>query len=1172
MENYRSATHRFTLDMSMPDVQKSLSATLGDTNRRWVITLTDGGRSFDLPRRWTAMLIGVKPDETELALACVVENGKIVFDFAAGDQIVSAVGDFQLTLLVYDEAGDAVATPSVWLSVKDFPGRKAMMSANQYTAAQELLGRVNQVEEELDKILDEVSEDLAAAESAASEARESASTASEKATNAEKSATVAMASQSDASKSKEMAQTAKTAAEKASDTANEQAGIATAKAESAAKSAAEAQKSATDAENAKTHAETLVQSSAPTISTEEADGGVLVKTNDKNGEKSILIRHGEQGVPGPQGPQGIQGLRGEPFAVHKIYESVADMRNGYESDDVPVGGFVVIETGDVNDAENARLYVKGKKEYEYLTDLSGAQGMKGEQGPQGTQGPQGLQGIPGPQGTQGIPGSRGIHIGPDEPTEEQTIWIDTDEPDPEYSPIFDINAQVGQVLSVKSVDAKGRPAEYEAKDPPTVHTPDWNANEGTEGHIEGRTHYVDEKGIVHKLDNKYIDADWMATRVDGVGTVVFIPEQTVADGTWKNLQSSLVEGTDYGVEVNGVLYHCVCRNDGDGMLYLGNGSLIGDASTEHNNEPFCISWSGGTAKNGFFDTDGTLEDPISVKVTDWQDTKYNELPKEYLPEISWNELTDKPCIEGAGEPFFTHTATFTSDAAAKNNGVQLTDVLFTVELDTLYWIEVNGNLYKCYWKRVTWGFELYDEDGNCWITTNLAGKFVYAPKAGTYTWTLYAPTDEQMFDPQYLPPNIATKGDIPPVVESALAEAKASGIFDGEDGKQGDKGDTGAKGERGTGILNTTTAPSSYTTEVNGLTPAYRISLSTVQTQSGVDTVLVGDTIRQSYHVYPVIAVDSSYVYCGKRVSIRGATGDAGANGSDYVLTDADKTEIAQQAAALVPGGGGGSASIDVTATVGQTIIVKEVDSNGKPTKWESADYQPRTHWSEKGKVQVSALPFGVSTFNSSYGAFTFMVYLNEYAKSEPITAVASIEYDGVEYTDLPSFSYNGINFFGNLYFLNAMVGTSFENTGEPFILASTVGGTMMMTTDTENTRHSVQIYIEGTNFHRIDRRYQPQLPIVDLTKYYSESDLNGDNAFKTTISGGNYYEEVYCVLKTNDMVKVVYFGTSEICTAVVCPILCGSDAYASTCRAGGAMVGITIIAGANEATISLWG
>lgn len=47
----------------------------------------------------------------------------------------------------------------------------------------------------------------------------------------------------------------------------------------------------------------------------------------------------------------------------------------------------------------------------------------------------------------------------------------------------------------------------------------------------------------------------------------------------------------------------------------------------------------------------------------------------------------------------------------------------------------------------------------------------------------------------------------------------------------------------------------------------------------------------------------------------------------------------------------GGSASIDVTAEVGQTIVVEEVDANGKPTKWKAADYQPRTHWTDETVV-----------------------------------------------------------------------------------------------------------------------------------------------------------------------------------------------------------------------------
>ena len=51
------------------------------------------------------------------------------------------------------------------------------------------------------------------------------------------------------------------------------------------------------------------------------------------------------------------------------------MNSGYSSDGVPVGGFVIIETGDVNNADNAKLYIKGNTSYEFLTDLSGAQGI-----------------------------------------------------------------------------------------------------------------------------------------------------------------------------------------------------------------------------------------------------------------------------------------------------------------------------------------------------------------------------------------------------------------------------------------------------------------------------------------------------------------------------------------------------------------------------------------------------------------------------------------------------------------------------------------------------------------------------------------------------------------------------------------------------------------------------
>jgi hypothetical protein len=83
----------------------------------------------------------------------------------------------------------------------------------------------------------------------------------------------------------------------------------------------------------------------------------------------------------------------------------------------------------------------------------------------------------------------------------------------------------------------------------------------------------------------------------------------------------------------------------------------------------------------------------------------------------------------------------------------------------------------------------------------------------------------------------------------------------------------------------------------------YRIALSTVLTQSKAAKVLVGDSIRYSYYLYPVGYVDASYVYLGTRVSIRGATGTAGTTpvkGTDY-YTAADKAEMVTAVIAALP-------------------------------------------------------------------------------------------------------------------------------------------------------------------------------------------------------------------------------------------------------------------------------
>ena len=76
-----------------------------------------------------------------------------------------------------------------------------------------------------------------------------------------------------------------------------------------------------------------------------------------------------------QGERGPKGDKGDPFAIAKTFPSVASMIGGFTTDGVKEGQFVMIDTGNIEDTDNAKLYVKGKTTYAYITDLSGATGM-----------------------------------------------------------------------------------------------------------------------------------------------------------------------------------------------------------------------------------------------------------------------------------------------------------------------------------------------------------------------------------------------------------------------------------------------------------------------------------------------------------------------------------------------------------------------------------------------------------------------------------------------------------------------------------------------------------------------------------------------------------------------------------------------------------------------------
>ena len=120
---------------------------------------------------------------------------------------------------------------------------------------------------------------------------------------------------------------------------------------------------------------TVTSGEVPMVSNSGTDTDVILNFVLPKGDKGDK---GDQGIEGPQGPVGA------PFQVKKIYDSVEAMNADYSGSDVAIGEFVLIDTGDVQDPDNSKLYVKGPTQYDFVTDLSSAQGIQGPQGTPGT--------------------------------------------------------------------------------------------------------------------------------------------------------------------------------------------------------------------------------------------------------------------------------------------------------------------------------------------------------------------------------------------------------------------------------------------------------------------------------------------------------------------------------------------------------------------------------------------------------------------------------------------------------------------------------------------------------------------------------------------------------------------------------------------------------------------
>lgn len=210
---------------------------------------------------------------------------------------------------------------------------------------------------------------------------------------------------------------------------------------------------------------------------------------------------------------------GDAFTIVKTYPSIQAMEDDYNNPEVKIGQFVMIDTGDVENEEDSRLYLKGDTEWKFISDLSGAQGiqglsayqvavqhgfegteaewlisLKGEKGETGPKGEPGANGAPGEQGPKGDPGEKG----------------EKGDPGSDAS----VTKQNVEAVLTGDITSHNHDSRYISKSNTSTYTPTADYHPATKKYVDDTVAAVDvTEQISGKADKTYVDSK-LDTKVD----------------------------------------------------------------------------------------------------------------------------------------------------------------------------------------------------------------------------------------------------------------------------------------------------------------------------------------------------------------------------------------------------------------------------------------------------------------------------------------------------------------------------------------------------------------------------------------------------------------------------------------------------------------------------------
>lgn len=368
--------YRIYLDIHQTHSGKSLDVKKTDTGRRILISLMDGGFTYNITSECFAVLNGVKPDGAILFKRCAIQDNTIIYEI--DEATTNTIGIFECEIRLYGANDKVITSPGFDIVVNDSSYDPSVAPTSEVDALTHLISEATTVITEGKQLMQDMTDEteaLAAKVDAAAASANKASVASSRATLAETNA-AASATEADnkaklaityagnaetaaanADQSADRAATMMEAASQAQTAAGSYATQAAASAESASGSATTANSAATRANTMATRANTAREEAVKAASA-ASNGADLAATHAANAEAAA--QRAEEAAEGAGNGSGSgQGGSNTPFVTPQMYgakgDGVTDDTEAFqkalaENDSVfvPTGNYLISDTLDIS--------------------------------------------------------------------------------------------------------------------------------------------------------------------------------------------------------------------------------------------------------------------------------------------------------------------------------------------------------------------------------------------------------------------------------------------------------------------------------------------------------------------------------------------------------------------------------------------------------------------------------------------------------------------------------------------------------------------------------------------------------------------------------------------------------------------------------------------------------